>query len=261
MTLSSKLALSLAALAAAGLMAPRPAAAQALLSAGGSVVYGSSTGSIFKPASGNNGLIEFATTPAAQTAGHFVGASPTFTEVTFADGTSSKTLMTQPSYISSFGGFNVEHAAGYGYPAIASGTQAGFVGFGAGDGGGNVFSFTVGTAKSFTFDVLANYSTNALENPGTLTLTGVGATPASVSLAGSGSTFATDYTFNISNAAAGETFTLSTDRGFIAGAAFGSPPAVPEASTTASLGLLLALGLGGVAVARRRKTAQDINLK
>ena len=30
-------------------------------------------------------------------------------------------------------------------------------------------------------------------------------------------------------------------------------PAVPEAPTTASLGLLLALGLGGVAVARRRK--------
>lgn len=31
------------------------------------------------------------------------------------------------------------------------------------------------------------------------------------------------------------------------------PPAVPEASTTVSLGLLLALGLGGVMVARRRK--------
>lgn len=34
-----------------------------------------------------------------------------------------------------------------------------------------------------------------------------------------------------------------------------APPAVPEASTTASFGLLLVLGLGGVAVARRRKSA------
>ena len=34
-----------------------------------------------------------------------------------------------------------------------------------------------------------------------------------------------------------------------------SPAAVPEASTTASFGLLLVLGLGGVAVARRRKQA------
>ena len=36
---------------------------------------------------------------------------------------------------------------------------------------------------------------------------------------------------------------------------FGSPsPAVPEASTTVSLGLLLALGLGGLALSARRKT-------
>lgn len=34
-----------------------------------------------------------------------------------------------------------------------------------------------------------------------------------------------------------------------------APPAVPEASTTASFGLLLALGLGGIIVARRRKQA------
>jgi MYXO-CTERM domain-containing protein len=34
---------------------------------------------------------------------------------------------------------------------------------------------------------------------------------------------------------------------------FTAPPAVPEASTTASLGLLLALGLGGIALARRRR--------
>lgn len=32
-------------------------------------------------------------------------------------------------------------------------------------------------------------------------------------------------------------------------------PAVPEASTTASYGLLLALGIGGLAIARRRKAA------
>ena len=34
-----------------------------------------------------------------------------------------------------------------------------------------------------------------------------------------------------------------------------APPAVPEASTTASFGLLLVLGLGGIIVARRRKQA------
>ncbi len=34
------------------------------------------------------------------------------------------------------------------------------------------------------------------------------------------------------------------------------PAAVPEASTTISFGLLLALGLGGVAVARKRRTAE-----
>lgn len=33
------------------------------------------------------------------------------------------------------------------------------------------------------------------------------------------------------------------------------PPAVPEASTTASLGLLLALGLGGLVIAAKRKKA------
>ena len=33
----------------------------------------------------------------------------------------------------------------------------------------------------------------------------------------------------------------------------GTPPAVPEASTTASFGLLLALGLGGLVVAARRR--------
>ena len=34
-----------------------------------------------------------------------------------------------------------------------------------------------------------------------------------------------------------------------------APPAVPEASTTVSLGLLLALGVGGLAVARKRRKA------
>ncbi len=36
---------------------------------------------------------------------------------------------------------------------------------------------------------------------------------------------------------------------------FGTPAAVPEASTTVSLGLMLALGLGGLLAARRRKAA------
>ncbi len=39
--------------------------------------------------------------------------------------------------------------------------------------------------------------------------------------------------------------------------ALASPPAVPEASTTVSLGLLLALGIGGLAVAGKRKKANE----
>lgn len=41
----------------------------------------------------------------------------------------------------------------------------------------------------------------------------------------------------------------------LTGASFASPPAVPEASTTVSFGLLLALGLGGLVVAARKKRA------
>ena len=42
-------------------------------------------------------------------------------------------------------------------------------------------------------------------------------------------------------------------RGIVAGSLAVTPAAVPEASTTASLGLLLTLGLGGLAVAAKRK--------
>ena len=38
-----------------------------------------------------------------------------------------------------------------------------------------------------------------------------------------------------------------------------APAAVPEASTTVSLGLLLALGAGGLVVARRRKSASNLS--
>lgn len=247
MTLSSKFSLSLAALAAFGLTA-RPAAAQTALAAGGSVVYGSSSGSLFQPAPGNDGSIEFDTTPVAQTAGHFQYETPTFTDTTGAT-----TVISQPSYISGFAGFNVDHASGYGYPAILLGRQAGFVGNGAGDGGGNIFSFTVGTAKSFTFGVLANYSTNATENPNTVTLTGTGSTPVSVSDTGSGATFATEYLFSIANAAPGQTFTLSTDQGYIAGATFdpAASPA-PEPSPMTFLGCF-ALGTVGMILKARKR--------
>ena len=249
-TLAPRLGFTLAALTAFGLAAASPAAA-GTLAAAGSVVYGSAATSFFQPTYGTDGFIEFGTTPTAQTAGHFVYSKPLF-----ADAPTSTTYITQPAYISGFTGFDVDHASGYGYLAIATGRQAGFVGYGSGDGGGNILSFTVGTTKSFVFGVLANYSTQAGENPLKLTLTGSGSTPVSVSNPGSGATSATEYLYSITNAAPGETFTLSTDQGYIAGITFdpAAAPAVPEASTMVGFGLLLALG-GLAVVSRRRKTA------
>ncbi len=52
----------------------------------------------------------------------------------------------------------------------------------------------------------------------------------------------------------GTTFATVNDPAFLA---FGpsAPPAVPEASTTVSLGLLLALGIGGMVIAKKRRAA------
>ena len=213
------------------------------------MVYGNSSGSFFQPAFGKDGFIEFDTTPVAQTSGHFQYETPTFT-----DSPTATTVISQPSYISGFTGFNVDHAVGYGYPAISPGKQAGFVGNGAGDGGGSIFSFTVGMAKSFTFGVLANYSTNAAENPNTVTLAGNGSTPISVSDTGSGATFATEYLFSITNATPGQTFTLMTDQGYIAGATFDSTTsAAPEPSQITVLGCS-ALGTIGLLLKARKRT-------
>ncbi len=67
----------------------------------------------------------------------------------------------------------------------------------------------------------------------------------------------------VMGAPAGGTVGTEIDGAKYTGAGYSAPtlalnagvPAVPEASTTASFGLLLALGLGGVAIARRRKRA------
>jgi len=55
--------------------------------------------------------------------------------------------------------------------------------------------------------------------------------------------------------ASGSSETISSTRQIVSGFLIESPAAVPEASATVSFGLLLALGLGGVVAARRKKAA------
>lgn len=55
--------------------------------------------------------------------------------------------------------------------------------------------------------------------------------------------------------ASGSSETTSGTRQLVSGFLIETPAAVPEASTTVSFGLLLALGLGGAAVAARKKKA------
>ncbi|MGI4788267.1 MAG: hypothetical protein ACRYFS_05400 [Janthinobacterium lividum] len=256
MVSSKKLGFSLAALTVLGFAASQPATAQTLLTPDGTVVYGSASSDTFPAEYGSDGSIEFDTTPSGQTAGNFVFKADTFTPAT-GDNPGATTIISQPSYISSFSGFSVSHAAGYGHPDISTGKESGLVGYTPGGGGGNLFSFTAGSAASFTFGVLSNYSDDPTENSSLITLTSSGSTPVSVSESGSSSAYATAYLFDITNATAGETFTVSTDQGYISGATF-SPAAVPEVSSVVSFGLLLALGLGGFTLARRKHTASAV---
>ncbi len=70
-----------------------------------------------------------------------------------------------------------------------------------------------------------------------------------------GSNSITEFTFNSAAGAFGPGVTVETGLDRPTGLAFGPsvPPAVPEASATASLGLLLALGMGGMVAAKRKK--------
>ena len=176
MTRTSQIGLSLTAFAALGLAAARPAAAQSSITAAGAVAYGT----VFQPAYGNDGSILFDTTKSGQTAGNFV-TQDTFTPPTgSATHPGATTIISQPSYISStFGGFTVDHADGYGAADIVPGKEAGLVGYAPGDGSGNVFSFTVSTAQSFTFGVIGGFPNNILERPTDVTLTGPGSLSAS----------------------------------------------------------------------------------
>ncbi len=73
-------------------------------------------------------------------------------------------------------------------------------------------------------------------------------TPFSASLLEPASTGLAIGTFSLMNLGSSQGTTVNIDAALV-------PAAVPEASTNISLGLLLALGLGGVAVARRKRTA------
>ncbi len=263
MTHSPKLGFSLAALAALGLASARPAAAVTLLTTGGTVTYGTGTSDILPSTFGKDGSIEFVTTASGDTAGVFKYRAPLFTNPNTLPGTTQISL---PSYVSGVASpiAGVDQASGYGHPDIEPGVESGQVGYGGNDGSGDIFSFTVGAAKSFTFGVLtnysnnlaANYSDNAAENPSILTLTESGSpasVPLSVSQSGDATAYATAYLFNIVNAAPGETFTLSTDKGYISGATFDSAASpAPEPSQVASLGFV-GLGLFGLILKARKR--------
>jgi hypothetical protein len=77
-------------------------------------------------------------------------------------------------------------------------------------------------------------------------------TPFSASLFGPASSGVAVGTFSLLNLGSGQGTQVTIN-------ATPVPAAVPEASTTASLGLLLALGLGGLAAARRKRTTAHAN--
>ena len=103
-------------------------------------------------------------------------------------------------------------------------------------GTGDVFAFYGGTLP-FTLVPGGTTQTQVFE------LDVDGAVPPSTLLTG-------DLDFEGVNTKTGQQLTVSDPT-----LRFVTPPAVPEASTTVSLGLLLALGMGGVVVAARRKKA------
>ena len=111
--------------------------------------------------------------------------------------------------------------------------------------------YTLGTA---TFSTTGNTATGQLDTYG---LTFADATAKSLFLSDINSGSTIRLALGTSSATTAATFAGSTNN-TLAGPTLtytaGNAP-VPEASTTASFGLLLVLGLGGVAIARRRKSA------
>ena len=84
----------------------------------------------------------------------------------------------------------------------------------------------------------------------TVTLSGVETLSADPSLSSGTYTGTVDFQGHAAGASADTTLGTAAATLIVA-----APQAVPEASTTASLGLLLALGMGGMAVAARRRSA------
>ena len=237
---------ALAASLALGGLATLPAHA-ATLAGGGSVF----TGSDFTTAFGSDGYLVFDTSAAGQTSGDFdTGGAHDALVANNGPNAASTTTIVQPSYVSGFTGFTVDHASGYNYQTILPGSEAGLVG----GSGGNIFSFTVGAnaPASFLFGVLTNYS-SASEDPATLTLTSGAATASDTGTSVEPGGF--NNLFTVTNAAAGDVFTVAASNGYISGATFDSSAPVPEASTSVSLGLMFALGLGGLLLKTRRRKA------
>lgn len=129
--------------------------------------------------------------------------------------------------------------------------------------GGSTQTILLGSLNTSTIDALTDPFTPSASLTSAVLTGRIGPGPAqSISIATIGGGTATQYVSSAfsadlfgpaqSGTALGQ-FALISDNNVVSTVnIIASPAAVPEASTTVSLGLLLALGLGGVAVSRRR---------
>jgi len=170
------------------------------------------------------------------------------------------------------GAVNTFIEAGNNYDSITPTLEAGFGGTLNTGSNLNVLQFTLtgsNVPTTFTFGVLADFNG---PNTGPLRLPAFLNTPGSFQLSGPGGSVASytdnggadnEYLFTINKAAAGQVYTLAMTANPGSGTAVASgytfdspaPAAVPEASTTISFGLFLALGVGGMVIAAKRKKA------
>ena len=134
---------------------------------------------------------------------------------------------------------------------------------------GSTFTFTGTLANNSGSTVFLNGDSLSLNGPGLTSDDSPFLSNAPLSLA-NGDSYSGDFfsvsvdpatpagtyfgTFAVTGGADGSAQDTVASQDFSVQVTSGSAP-VPEASSVASLGLLLALGLGGVAVARRRKAA------
>ena len=121
--------------------------------------------------------------------------------------------------------------------------------------GNSITEFTAGATPG-TFGMTSTLTDSSLNGPEGLAIDAFG----NIFVANENSTTITEFV-STGTGTFGTATTIKTGLSRPAFLAFGpsAPPAVPEASTTVSFGLLLVLGLGGLGViARRRKTSKPL---